>query len=197
MTEWIYPGLGSLLAVARQAGRAAELLDVLWEQDRHVGPSPYLSVAQLRVMYLVDRDQGIRLRALTRLLSASPPSVSRLVDRLQALGFVDRRPCHDSRREVMLHVTSAGRDYLAHIRERRDQALLQAIEAMPGPQRAALAEGLAGLQQALTSHPLLRLVAEDTTPAQHGQSRSSQHSDAPQPSGVASGGREAAGHLGE
>ncbi|MET7828971.1 MarR family transcriptional regulator [Streptomyces sp. NPDC005386] len=164
MTEWTDADLGPLLAVARQAGRTAELLDLLWEQDRNAGPPPYISVPQLRVLYLVDREDGIRMRALARLLAASPPSVSRLVERLRALGFVGRQPCQDSRREVMLRVTSAGREHLAHIRERRDQVLLQALKAMPDHQRAVLAEGLAGLQRALSSHPMLHLVAEDTPP---------------------------------
>ncbi|MFD9404707.1 MarR family winged helix-turn-helix transcriptional regulator [Streptomyces sp. NPDC060011] len=149
MTESIDPRLGSLLAVARQAGRIAELLDVLWEQDRNAGPPPYVSVSQLRVLCLADRANGIRMRELTRLLGASPPSVSRLVDRLQALGFVERRPCPDSRREVMLGVTPAGHTHLARVRERRDQLLHRALGEMPGHQRAALAEGLVALQQAL------------------------------------------------
>ncbi|MGW6217209.1 MarR family winged helix-turn-helix transcriptional regulator [Streptomyces sp. NPDC055109] len=88
------------------------------------------------------------MQELTRLLGASPPSVSRLVDRLQALGFVERRPCPDNRREVMLGVTPAGHTHLARVRERRDQLLLQALGEMPGHQRAALAEGLVALQQA-------------------------------------------------
>ncbi|MYV91911.1 MarR family transcriptional regulator [Streptomyces sp. SID1034] len=167
MSESIDSGLGSLLSVARQAGRMAELLDLVWEQDRNASPPPYLSVSQLRVLYLTDCENGIRMRALTRLLAASPPSVSRLVDRLQVLGFVERQPCRDSRREVMLRVTRQGREYLARLRERRDHVLLQALETVPGHQRDALAEGLAGLQQALTRHPTLRLLAEDTTPTQH------------------------------
>ncbi|MCX4920069.1 MarR family winged helix-turn-helix transcriptional regulator [Streptomyces sp. NBC_00687] len=181
MTDWIDPGLGPLHAVARQAGHTAELLDVLWEQDRNAGPPPYVSVSQLRVMYLADRDNGIRMRDLTRLLAAAPPSVTRLIDRLQALGFIERQPCHDNRREVLLHVTRPGREHLAHIRARRDQLLLQALAGMPGHQRAALAEGLAGLQQALASHPILRAVAEDTppTPTQAGSARAVQHSDIP------------------
>ncbi|MCT9004621.1 MarR family winged helix-turn-helix transcriptional regulator [Streptomyces rhizosphaerihabitans] len=121
MTERTSPGFDPVRATARQAGGIAELLDVMWEQDRNDGPPPYISAYQLRVMYLVDRDNGIRMRALTRLLGASAPSVSRLVDRLQALGFVERRPCPDSRREVTLCVTHAGRKHLAQVRERRDQ----------------------------------------------------------------------------
>ncbi|MET7987369.1 MarR family transcriptional regulator [Streptomyces sp. NPDC005281] len=159
MTEYASPGFDP--AVARQAGSVAELLDVMWEHERNDGPPPYVSVSQLRVMYIVDRETGIRMRALTRILGGSPPSVCRLVDRLQALGFVERRPCPDSRREVIVRVTPAGREHLARVRERRDLLLLQTLDRMPGQARAALAEVLAGLQQALSDHPMLRLLAED------------------------------------
>lgn len=165
MTERTGPGSDACREAARQAGDMGELLDVLWEQDRNVGPPPYMSVSQLRVMYLVDRDNGIRMRVLTRILGASAPSVSRLVDRLQALGFVERQPCRDSRREVMLCVTRAGREHMARVRERRDRLLLRALDSMPGHQRAALAEGLAGLHRALMEQPTLRAVAEDVPPA--------------------------------
>lgn len=96
MPERISSSFDPVRAAARQASSIAELLDVMWEQDRNDGPPPYLSVSQLRVMYIVDHENGIRMRALTRLLGASPPSVCRLVD---------RRPCPVSRREVTLCVT--------------------------------------------------------------------------------------------
>ncbi|MEU8644380.1 MarR family transcriptional regulator [Streptomyces sp. NPDC048674] len=119
----------------------------------------------MRVLYLVDHEDGMRMRTLTRTLGASPPSVSRLVDRLEALGFLERRPSPDSRREVMLCVTSSGRQHLTSIRHRRDELLFQALAGMAGPQRVALSEGLAGLQQAVTHHPMLRHVARDVPPA--------------------------------
>lgn len=163
MTERTRPTLDPLRTAARQAGSIAELLDVMWEQDRDA-PPPYTPVSQLRVMYIVDRENGLRMRALNRLLGAAPPSVSRLVDRLQALGFVERRPCPDSRREITLSLTEAGRKHLARIRERRDQLLVQALAGMPSRQRTALTEALAGLQQALVDQPMLRLAPEDAPP---------------------------------
>jgi DNA-binding MarR family transcriptional regulator len=165
MTERTRPTTDPVRAAARQAGSIAELLDVMWEQDRNDGPPPYVPVSQLRVMYIVDRENGIRMRALTRLLGAAPPSVCRLVDRLQALGFVERRPCPDSRREVTLSLTREGREHLARIRARRDQLLLQAIDTMPSPQRTALTEALEGLQKALVDQPMLCLAPEDAPPA--------------------------------
>ncbi|MFE5375878.1 MarR family winged helix-turn-helix transcriptional regulator [Streptomyces mirabilis] len=165
MTERTSPTFDPVRATARQAGSIVELLDATWERDRNDAPPPYISVSQLRVMYIVDRENGIRMRALPRLLGAAPPSVCRLVDRLHALGFVERRPCPDSRREVTLCVTRAGRKHLAQRRERRDQLLIDALDSMPSHQRTALTEGLAGLQQALVDQPMLRLVPEDAPPA--------------------------------
>ncbi|MEU1039853.1 MarR family transcriptional regulator [Streptomyces sp. NPDC005907] len=165
MTERTRSTHESVRAAARQAGSVVELLDVMWEQARNDIPAPYIPASQLRVMYLVDRENGIRMRALTRLLGAAPPSVCRLVDRLQALGFIERRPCPDSRREVTLCVTGAGRTHLARIRERREQLLVQALDAMPAHERDALAEGLTGFRQALVEQPMLRRVHPDTAPA--------------------------------
>lgn len=54
---------------------------------------------------------------------------------------------------------------MARVRERRDRLLLRALDSMPGHQRAALAEGLAGLHRALMEQPTLRAVAEDVPPA--------------------------------
>lgn len=174
MTDRIPPAHDGLRDAARQARSIAELFDVLWEQDRNEGPPPYIPVSQLRVMNIVDREDGIRMRALTRLLGAARPSVCRLVDRLQALGFVERRPCPDSRREVLLTLTGAGSRHLTRLRERREQLLLQALDTMPVPQRTAMTEGLARLQSALVDQPMLRMAPEDAPLASmpHDQARS-------------------------
>ncbi|MFD5723488.1 MarR family winged helix-turn-helix transcriptional regulator [Streptomyces sp. NPDC127036] len=147
---------------ARQARSIAELFDVMWEQDRNEGPPPYIPVSQLRVMNIVDREDGIRMRTLTRLLGAARPSVCRLIDRLQALGFVERRPCPESGREILLSLTRSGHRHLERLRERREELLLAALATMPDQQRTAMTEGLAHLQSALMNQPMLRLDPEDT-----------------------------------
>ncbi|MEV5786637.1 MULTISPECIES: MarR family winged helix-turn-helix transcriptional regulator [unclassified Streptomyces] len=161
MTERIRPNHDHLRDAARQARCIAELFDVMWEQDRNEGPPPYISVSQLRVMNIVDREDGIRMRALTRLLGAARPSVCRLVDRLQALGFVERRPWPDSGREVLLTLTPSGRRHLDQLRGRREELLMEALATMPAHQRTAMAEGIARLQSALVDLPMLRLAPED------------------------------------
>lgn len=136
---------------SRSAGSVVELLDVLWEQARESTVTTPASPSQLRLMYVVDRHEGIRMRTLCKRLAIAPPSASRLCDRLQAVGFLERLPCPDSGREITLRLTTAGRTHLRRVREQREDMLHRAIDAMPHADRRALARGLAGLHSQLAS----------------------------------------------
>ncbi|MEE1927091.1 MarR family transcriptional regulator [Streptomyces sp. TRM 70351] len=134
---------------AHLAYEIIELLEVLWERGRDaVSPAP-VSTSQLRVMYVLDRDSGINLRTLGDLLGSAPSSVSRMCDRLEALGFVERAASPVSRREVELRLTSHGETYLTDLRARREEALLAAISGMPPSARKALVDGLRGFRSAV------------------------------------------------
>ncbi|MFE2467603.1 MarR family winged helix-turn-helix transcriptional regulator [Streptomyces mirabilis] len=135
------------------ASSITELLDVMWEHARHsitdtTAPS---STSQLRLMYVVDREDGIRMRALCQRLASAPPTVTRMCDRLQAIGFLERMPCPGDGREITLQLTPTGKKHLHRIREQRDTMLHQAIDNMPPTERHALATGLAGLQAQLNA----------------------------------------------
>ncbi|MCX4820953.1 MarR family transcriptional regulator [Streptomyces sp. NBC_01142] len=134
---------------AQAAREVIELLEVLWERGRDMVSSAPVSASQLRVLYSLDREEGINLRTLGELLGSTPPSVSRLCDRLEALGFVQRLPSPVSRRELELHLTTPGKAYLRDLRARREEALLSVIDAMTPPVRKALLNGLMGFQDAL------------------------------------------------
>ncbi|MET9361698.1 MarR family transcriptional regulator [Streptomyces sp. NPDC006632] len=136
---------------AHAASEVVGLLDLLWQQARDTVTTTSVSTPQLRLMYLVERNDGIRMRALGKLLHTAPPSVSRLCDRLQMAGFLERLPSPDSRREVTLRLTAVGKRHLEQIRNEREATLALAIEAMPQEDRRALATGLAALQSAITA----------------------------------------------
>ncbi|MEU6880267.1 MarR family transcriptional regulator [Streptomyces sp. NPDC046712] len=126
-----------------------ELLEVMWERGRDMVSSTPVSASQLRVLYSLDREEGINLRALGELLGSAPPSVSRMCDRLEALGFVQRLPSPVSRRQLELHLTGRGKAYLRDLRDQRENALLAVINAMTPTTRKALLRGLTGFQEAL------------------------------------------------
>ncbi|MCP9946889.1 MarR family transcriptional regulator [Streptomyces somaliensis] len=140
---------GSDGLAARVAVEVVESLEVLWEHGRGtVAPRP-VSATQLRVLYALEREEGINLRTLSGLLGSTPSSVSRLCDRLEALGFVERLSSSVSRRELELRLTSPARACLDELRAHREEVLTTAVAAMRPSVRAALLEGLHGLRASL------------------------------------------------
>ncbi|MFF1296225.1 MULTISPECIES: MarR family winged helix-turn-helix transcriptional regulator [unclassified Streptomyces] len=117
---------------------AAELLEVLWGR----ASTATVSASQLRVLFILEHNEGINLRTLADALGSTPPSTSRLCDRLQAVGFVERRAALASRRELELYLSRRGRAFLTDLRARRESALQSVLEQMPNPQRSALLKGL-------------------------------------------------------
>ncbi|MGC5005495.1 MarR family winged helix-turn-helix transcriptional regulator [Streptomyces sp. DT203] len=117
---------------------AGELLEVLWGR----ATTAPVSASQLRVLFILEHHEGINLRTLADGLASTPPSTSRLCDRLQAAGFVERVVSPTDRREVRLHISSRGRAFLADLRARREKALRVVLDQMPHAHRAALLQGL-------------------------------------------------------
>ncbi|MEW1774440.1 MarR family transcriptional regulator [Streptomyces sp. NPDC086777] len=124
--------------VARVTTRAVELLEVVWGRAS-TAPT---SASQLRVLHILEHHDGINLRTLAEFLASTPPSTSRLCDRLQAAGFLERVVSPEDRREVRLHLSARGRIFLADLRARREGELQKVLADMPAAQRVALLEGL-------------------------------------------------------
>ncbi|TLQ42977.1 MarR family winged helix-turn-helix transcriptional regulator [Streptomyces marianii] len=134
---------------ARAACDVIEMLEILWERGRDTASA--VSASQLRVLYSLERADGINLRTLGDVLGSAPSSVSRLCDRLEAMGLVERTPSPVSRRELTIRLTGHGRAYLSELRSQREEVLLAAIEAMDPASRAALLEGLHGFRDAVVA----------------------------------------------
>ncbi|MFJ8194170.1 MarR family winged helix-turn-helix transcriptional regulator [Streptomyces sp. NPDC096094] len=124
--------------VARVTSTAAELLEVLWGRAS-TAPA---SASQLRVLFILEHQEGINLRTLADSLASTPPSTSRLCDRLQAAGLVERVVSATSRREVRLYLSRRGRAFLDDLRIRREHELRAVLDRMPAAKRTALLTGL-------------------------------------------------------
>ncbi|MGW7517976.1 MarR family winged helix-turn-helix transcriptional regulator [Streptomyces sp. NPDC054796] len=148
---------------AQTATEVIELLEVLWERGKDAASTAPVSASQLRVMHCIDRDEGINLRTLGEALGAASSSVSRLCDRLEALGFVERLPSPTSRRELELHLTGHGKAYLRRLRSQREDALLAVLSSMRPRDREALLKGLRSFRGAVdASLPKSRPASGDS-----------------------------------
>ena len=133
--------------VAAAVADTAELLEILFERARDASPRP-LSVSQVRAVVALDRHDGLNLRTLAELLGSTPPLASRLCDRLEAVGFVERLPHSRNRRELVLRLSDRGRAYLQDLRARRRESLHGVLAALSADERDALARGLRAFQAA-------------------------------------------------
>ncbi|GHA30182.1 hypothetical protein GCM10010329_61730 [Streptomyces spiroverticillatus] len=140
-----HPAGGAAAGVAREV---VEQLEMLWERGRDAVPTAPVSTSQLRVLYILDERDGINHRELGRRLGARPSSVSRLCDRLQAIGYLHRSFSSTDRREVTLGLTSLGRGYLGELRAHREQELASTLAAMTPQELDALTRGLTAFRKA-------------------------------------------------
>ncbi|MCS0602696.1 MarR family transcriptional regulator [Streptomyces sp. LP11] len=123
---------------ARATATAAELLAVLSGRT----PTAPASRSQVRVLLVLEQRDGINLRTLAASLGTTPPSASRLCDRLESTGFLEREAAAADRREVRLRLSGSGRTFLADLRVRREREVRAVLAAMPVADREALREGL-------------------------------------------------------
>lgn len=101
-----------------------------------------LTRAQWRALRVLHVREGISQTELAELLDMEPIAVGRVIDRLQAAGFVERRPDPRDRRRWRLHITAQASGVVDDMEEiarsiRRDAArgielddLLQALETL-------------------------------------------------------------------
>jgi DNA-binding MarR family transcriptional regulator len=129
----------------------AELFEAVFERVRDVSPRP-LSVSQLRAVVALDRYDGVNLRELAERLDSTPPLVSRLCDRLEAVGFLERLPSSRSRRELTLRLSDRGRAYLRELRARRRESVEALLAKMSPKGRTALAAGLQEYRDLFDAH---------------------------------------------
>jgi MarR family transcriptional regulator, transcriptional regulator for hemolysin len=110
----------------------ARLLRKEFEQRARAGALG-LTRAQASVLAYLARQEGINQAALAQILEVEPITLARLLDRLQAAGFIERRPDRRDRRAHLLYLTEAAYPLLDRIfalaAEVREDALAGVAEA--------------------------------------------------------------------
>lgn len=107
-----------------------------------------VSPVQLRALTILRRHDSLNLSQLAQELRTLPSWASRVCDRLEASGYLERRPRPDNQREVVLRLRQDGRALLEMLDHERQELLRQALVRMTAPDRSALLRGLRGLEKA-------------------------------------------------
>jgi MarR family transcriptional regulator for hemolysin len=109
-----------------------------------------LTRSQWHVLAYLARNEGINQTGLAELLDIEPITVGRLVDKLQAMGLIERRPAPSDRRVWLLYSTPAAAPQLAHLRELGDVTRGEALADVSETDREHLAALLQVLKVNLT-----------------------------------------------
>ncbi len=120
------------------AGRLRLLVTRLSRVLRHQGAeslAPTLSAA----LATVDREGPLTLGDLAAREHVAPPSITKAVDRLERMGFVERRPDESDRRVTRVQVTPAGHRHLVKNRSLRTAWIAERLQELPAKDLECLA----------------------------------------------------------
>lgn len=128
-----------------------------------VSAAARLSAAQLFILEQLADAPAESVNDLAARTLTDRSSVSALVDRLTALGLVERWPDADDRRRHRLRITAAGRARLAAAPAPPTARLIAALERLTPRELLGLARGLTRLNEVLglATHPAPLLFDDD------------------------------------
>jgi DNA-binding MarR family transcriptional regulator len=124
--------------VAARLRLSATRLARILRQQADVGLTP----SQITALATISREGPLTLGALADTEHVTPPSMTKVIERLEALGLIERRADATDRRRVLAAVAPAGEALLAAGRARKDAILATRIGALDDDQLARLAAAL-------------------------------------------------------
>ena len=120
------------------AGALRDAVGRLGRRMRHQAPHPELSLGQLAALRSLERHGSMTPGALAEHEKVQPPSMTKILARLEAAGYAVREPHPDDRRQVTVRPSPAGLALLADDRRRRDAWIAQRLRGLDAEELAAL-----------------------------------------------------------
>jgi len=106
-----------------------------------------LNSNQLSAMAVLLNSGDLLMGELAAAEKMQPPSMTRIVNGLEARGFVARRPHPDDRRQCLVTLSGEGRKLLLANRRRRDEWLAIRIAQLAPGEREVLREAIEILEK--------------------------------------------------
>jgi DNA-binding MarR family transcriptional regulator len=112
-----------------------------------------VTLTQYRSLVVLASRGPQTVAALADALGVTPPTASRLCERLVRKGLVRRRTDRHDRRQVRVALTPAGRRLVDVVTERRRQEISDLLQAVPPDARRSVVAGLQLLADAAGEVP--------------------------------------------
>jgi DNA-binding MarR family transcriptional regulator len=129
-----------------------------------------VSMAQLHIMYTLQRDGVMTMSRLADVLAVSQSNASGLVDRMEERGYVERTRVPEDRRVVLVRVTEAGRRLLDENDALGDGLMREILARLDPGELPVIAHATRELRVALEATTTLQ--APDREPARSTDARS-------------------------
>ncbi len=115
-------------------------------QVQHLG----LTQAQWQVLAHLSRNEGMRQIQLAEALEMQPISVARIIDRMQAAGWVERRADPADRRAFNLYLTAKANPILDQMWALGTATRLQTLAGIPAHEQDLVLKALLQMRENLT-----------------------------------------------
>lgn len=113
---------------------------------------PELTLVQWRALVLVGRGDGLRVGEIAARTATSPPSMSRIIRRLERRGLVRMDRDVRDRRAILVSLTPEGRRIRGAVIAVRHGLLQEALDGTLGTMPSDLPAGLAAIADALEAY---------------------------------------------
>ena len=110
-----------------------------------------LSMAQLHILYTLQRQGEMPMSRLAEVLNVSLSNATGLIDRIEERGFVERSRVPEDRRIVLIRVTSAGERMLGEVDALSDELLRSVFDHIDRSKLAGVRQAFASLRDALSA----------------------------------------------
>jgi DNA-binding MarR family transcriptional regulator len=111
-----------------------------------------VTLAQFRALVLLVAHGELNASRLAELMGVDPSTTTRLCDRLEAKGLI-QRGSKQNRREVLIGLTAAGAQLVDQATAKRRAELRKIVRKLPATSRAQLFSGLKAFREAAGELP--------------------------------------------
>ncbi len=112
-----------------------------------------VTLPQYRALVVLVSRGPQRVASLAEALAVTPPTATRMCDRLVRKGLMRRRTSSEDRREVHLSISATGRDLVSRVTARRRQEIAELLRGISAQDQVAMVELFGTLTRAAGEVP--------------------------------------------